>query len=145
MLQKTVLVAESDVEWREICQRRLVASGFTVITAIDGLTCLMKLKTHWPDVLVMDLDMLWGGADGVLSWVREQPARRSEPVLVVTGRSVPEAMSARTGVASSHCLQKPFHLEHLLDLCAAQRPTAEAQTAGDTSFRKHIMTKETPP
>ncbi len=39
MMQRMVLMAEADMSWGEICRGRLVASGFTVTTIIDGLAC----------------------------------------------------------------------------------------------------------
>jgi DNA-binding response OmpR family regulator len=134
MMQKMVLVAEGNTQWRGIFQRHLVASGFTVTTAIDGLTCLAGLETHWPDVLVVDLDMLWGGAEGILSWVREQPGRRPLPIFIVTGKVAPETMSSQTGVHASHCLQKPFPLKLLRELCAGRLPRGKARIATAHAF-----------
>nr|MCU0983008.1 response regulator [Pirellulaceae bacterium] len=68
-----VLIADADDAWLDVCERGLCDSGFTVETAQDGLACLAQLQRGpQPDVVVLELDMPWGGGDGVLAMLREE-------------------------------------------------------------------------
>ena len=55
--------------------------GAIVTTASTGLECLERLRDFVPDVLVLDPELLWGGGDGVLAVIHEQPELR--PAFVV--------------------------------------------------------------
>lgn len=55
--------------------------GAIVATASTGLECLEKLRDFAPHVLVLDPELLWGGGDGVLAVIHEQPELR--PAFVV--------------------------------------------------------------
>jgi CheY-like chemotaxis protein len=117
-----VLIADADDVWLDICERGLCESGFTVETAQDGLACLAQLQRGpQPDVVVLELDMPWGGGDGVLAMLREEARLLDHGVVIVTGRVPPDVLSARTGIPISRCLRKPFHLDVLLNLVGGAR------------------------
>jgi DNA-binding NtrC family response regulator len=116
-MKPRVLIADADGEWLSICERGLCESGFTVETVRDGLACLARLERGPdPDVLVLELEMPWGGGDGVLASLRETANAPGQRVVVITGRAPADVLSERTGIPSSHCLRKPFHLDALLNL-----------------------------
>ena len=82
-----ILIAEPDgfvsASYRDcLCQR-----GATVDTATTGLECLEKLREFAPDVLVLEPDLLWGGGDGVLAVIHEQPELRPAFVMLVSHAS----------------------------------------------------------
>ena len=66
-----VLVAEREAVHAEVYSRFLLGLGYQVETASDGLECVRKLQTARPRLLVLAWELLWGGADGVLDWIRE--------------------------------------------------------------------------
>jgi two-component system phosphate regulon response regulator OmpR len=114
-MDATVLIAESDGRCRRDVERFLCQAGFRVTTASNGLDCLDKLRTTEPDILVVDLDMLWGGGDGVVALLRESYQRDTMPAVLVVGSQPRQLLSERTGVPHSCCFEKPFALEELLD------------------------------
>ena len=117
-----LLIADADAAWLNICERGLCDSGFTVETAQNGLACLAQLQRDpQPDVLVLELDMPWGGGDGVLGVLREEARLLDHKVVIVTGRAPPDVLSARTGIPISCCLRKPFHLDDLLNSVGGAR------------------------
>jgi CheY-like chemotaxis protein len=116
-MKPRVLIADADGEWLSICERGLCESGFAVETVRDGLACLARLERGPdPDVLVLELEMPWGGGDGVLASLRETANTPGQRVVVITGRAPADVLSERTGIPNSHCLRKPFHLDALLNL-----------------------------
>lgn len=108
-----LLIAEEDAELRELYDRLPFLAGCQVQTAADGLDCWNKLRARSPDVLLINLEIPWGGGDGVLARLREDGIEL--PAVFVTGDESPEVLSRRTGVPVGRCFQKPFRLSTLLN------------------------------
>ena len=70
----TVLCADADRELRDVYVWLLSSYGFRVETAGDSLECLTKLRQFVPDLLLLDLELPWGGGDGVLEVMRGNPS-----------------------------------------------------------------------
>ena len=86
---KSVLVVDDD----PLCRRQVVEclppdEGVRVEEAADGREGLMRMQTHWPDLLLLDL--LMPGMDGfeMLKALREDRRALNLPILVVTGKSL---------------------------------------------------------
>jgi len=114
-MKASLLIAETDADLRDAYDRLCSARGFQVETSADGLECLIKLGDPVPDVLVVDLDILWGGGDGVLACLREGSAAAIAPAVFVTGNDSPQVLSQRSGIPPGNCFQKPFRVSTLLD------------------------------
>ena len=79
-----VLVADPDEYLLRCYHDYLEQRGFQVMTVTSGLECVERLRaTDW-DVLVMDPSLPWGGGDGVLAMMNEDPGIPSVPVIVLT-------------------------------------------------------------
>jgi carbon storage regulator CsrA len=79
-----VLIADSDAFLTESYRDDLSRQGAAVATATTGLDCMERLRQFHPDVLVLDPALPWGGGDGVLAILHEQPELRPPFVLLVT-------------------------------------------------------------
>ena len=114
-----LLIAEADAELRRIYDRLSLMLGFHVETAADGLECWTKLRACSPEALVVDVEIPWGGGDGVLARLREDCDGGATPAIFVTGEEQPEVLARRFGIAAASCFQKPFRVVALLDsVCA---------------------------
>jgi DNA-binding response OmpR family regulator len=113
-MQRALLIAESDPELRDIFRSFLTDCGFQVDTASDGLDCLQKLRQLGPAVLVLDRELRWGGADGVLAWLREErmPSAVAVVLTATAGASPETAQDIESPVI--RLLAKPFALRDLL-------------------------------
>jgi DNA-binding response OmpR family regulator len=83
--RKRVLIVEDDTTLRELFRWALVAAGFAVSEASNGLDALQSIDGNPPDAVVLDLGLpLVSGFD-----VRRELAAgvytRTVPVVVVTG------------------------------------------------------------
>jgi len=115
-----LLIAEADAELRSIYERLSCGLGFPVETAADGLECWTKLRSRPPDALIVDVEIPWGGGEGVLACLRDEAGDQQVPAVFVTGDDSPEVLSRRFGIPLKRCFQKPFHLGWLVDsACAA--------------------------
>jgi DNA-binding response OmpR family regulator len=113
-MNQTLLIAEGDAELCHVYRRFFASKGFEVATASDGLDCVEKLRRATPAVLVLDLELRWGGADGVLAWLRDKCAQPEVPV-VLTSTAGPPLMAALTEPSVVDHLRKPFALTALLE------------------------------
>ncbi len=80
----SVLLAESQRRLRIDYERSLRSAGFAVEIAPDAMECLARLRQSPPDVLVLDSHLPWGGGDGVLALMREEPSVPLVPTLLRT-------------------------------------------------------------
>lgn len=113
----TVLLAEADRELRETYFAFLSRNGFRVESAGDGLECLAKLRQFTPDVLILDLEMPWGGGSGVLGFLQEEP-RYLPKRIVLTSTITPAPILNGQTEPDVYVLTKPFPGAALLR-CAA--------------------------
>ena len=58
--------------------------GAVVTTATTGVMCVDRLRDFAPDILVLDPTILWGGGEGVLALMHEEPQSRPICVLLLT-------------------------------------------------------------
>jgi two-component system chemotaxis response regulator CheY len=115
-LGRCVLVVEDDPDIRDTVADVLEEEGYSVMSAkhgAEGLACLNDAK-QLPAIIILDLMMPVMDGIAFREAQRKNPAWTSIPVLVLsadrTSREKAEAMGARG------YLQKPFDINHLLDL-----------------------------
>ena len=118
-MRPVLLIAEGDLDLRSAYARLCVHRGLSADTVSDGLECLKRLAARPPDVLLVDLDILWGGGDGVVACARDGARGTIRPAIFVTGFESPHVLSRRSGVSVENCIQKPFRVGGLLDLVSA--------------------------
>jgi DNA-binding response OmpR family regulator len=57
--------------------------GAIVSTATTGLECIARLRDAVPNVLVLEPTLPWGGGDGVLALINDEPALRPSVVMIL--------------------------------------------------------------
>jgi CheY-like chemotaxis protein len=77
------MIADSDERVLERCKRYSSLRGIALRTAKGGVECLDELRRSPPDVLVLDLDLPWGGGDGVLTVMHEDASLARIPVVLL--------------------------------------------------------------
>jgi DNA-binding response OmpR family regulator len=88
-----------------IIKRTLQSAGFEVVPAADGDTALELLKTHKPDLVLLDIMM--PGLDGfqVLGRIRQQS---NIPVIMLTGRHEIATLRDSLVTGADDFVTKPF-------------------------------------
>jgi len=84
MMSVRILIADRDEFLLATYREHLGQHGAIVATATTGLTCMERLRDFAPDVLVLDPALLWGGGEGVLALMHEEPQIRPTCVLLLT-------------------------------------------------------------
>lgn len=107
-----LLLVEDSKRLRETVQRGLVAEGFTVDVAVDGVEGGAFLKTYEYELLVLDL--MLPRVDG-LTLLRELVTRRQRPrVLVLSARDQVRDRVQALDIGADDYLVKPFAFDELL-------------------------------
>lgn len=109
-----VLIADGDREFLELERRFLSQCGHDVLIANDGLECARFLRDVNPDVVVMDCGLLWGGSDGVIALMLEDPRLSKTPVILVADVDPREAYEDMMEWMVVGWLRKPYGMSELL-------------------------------
>jgi CheY-like chemotaxis protein len=106
-----LLIADGDAERLDLSRRFFEMCGHAVETATGGVECLAKLRQFAPSVLLLEWDLPWGGADGVLACLREYSDLPQPSVVLSADRNDAVSESAAP-VAKVHL--RPARLGELL-------------------------------
>lgn len=112
--QATILIADDDLDIRTILRSHLESNGFKVLEAADGDIALEMVRTHHPDLLILDYTM--PKMDGVLACkvLKQDLLLRHLPIIMLTGRSDLRDKVRGIRAGADDYLLKPFDLEELL-------------------------------
>ena len=106
-MSRRVLLIDDDADIRAVARVAIeVADGWTVVTAPDGDTGARLAADGGFDAVIVDVMM--PGLDGkaTVSRLREQPASRELPVVLLT--ATPQAVDWEDELDVAGVLQKPF-------------------------------------
>jgi len=113
-MKQTLLIADDDAELCDVFGGFLRDRGYEVETSSDGLDCLRKLRQVTPAALVLDLELRWGGGDGVLAWLREESPAHGVPIILTATAGYPQDFAGFIEPPVVAFLPKPFALTALL-------------------------------
>jgi two-component system response regulator MprA len=127
----TVLLADGDEAELDGTRRFLLLHGYDVKIAAGGVDCLYQLRRLTNAVLVLDIDLPWGGGDGVLALLQDDPTLEDTPVILTTSRTSAELPPPLAAGTVQLVLPKPLVLEGLLDVLRQLRPWPASGSPGD--------------
>jgi CheY-like chemotaxis protein len=110
---RRILVVEDDDDIRETLREVLIAEGYEVDEARDGVEALLQLQNGEHASLVL-LDMMMPRMDGetFLVSLRRRPELAGVHVVVISGNT--RARDRARELAAEACLVKPFEIDDLL-------------------------------
>lgn len=111
----TVLTVDDSRAMRDMLLHSLVAAGFKVIQAEDGLHGLEVLASEIPDVIVTDINMPRMDGFGFIKAIRNDASRRAMPVLVLTTEADVEKKNRAREAGATGWIVKPFDPEKLVE------------------------------
>jgi two-component system alkaline phosphatase synthesis response regulator PhoP len=111
---RTILVVDDEPGIVQIARDYLDRAGFKVITAGDGDTALRLARTERPSLLVLDLMM--PGRDGldVTRMLRQEPATRKLPIIMLTARVEETDKLIGLELGADDYMTKPFSPRELV-------------------------------
>lgn len=116
MKEGRVLVVDDEPMLRETLANMLSDEGYVVDTAVDGEAALDRVHAVRPDAILLDLMMPGMNGRQFLQALRDEPAYRDVPVLIMTAVHGLEVNLANVG--ASELVEKPFDVEDLLNKVA---------------------------
>ncbi|MDZ8065200.1 MAG: hybrid sensor histidine kinase/response regulator [Nostoc sp. DedQUE08] len=111
----TVLLVEDSIATRTQEKRILETAGYQVITAVDGLDGLNKLRSHTVDAVVSDVQMPNLDGLGLTAKIRQYQEYSELPIILVTSLASDEDKhrGAEAG-ANAYIIKGSFNQEALL-------------------------------
>lgn len=109
----TILVVDDDLGTRLSISDYLELSGYIVITADDGEKALKIVEEYHPDLIVTDIVMPQMNGYELVRQVRQKPAFRLLPVILLTARIKTQERILGYQSGCDLYLPKPFELEEL--------------------------------
>lgn len=106
--------------------------------ARSGLECLERLKESLPDVLVLAAELPWGGAEGVLALMAEQPSLRPSVVMLLSHKRNRSALYRLSSFKVDDYQLKPLTAAQLvvrigaLLVCRGAGPNSANRPSGET-------------
>jgi CheY-like chemotaxis protein len=113
-LTERVLLVDDEPLARKLISRYLVAAGYVVRMAEDGLDAIGKLRTGLPDLIISDLKMPRMSGVELLHVVRKRFPQI--PVIVISGMAINEIPSEVA--ADAYCHKSGSGYEQLLETMA---------------------------
>ncbi len=106
-------MADPDESLHPVYREPLSRDGFEVVTALSGLECVSRLRERVPDVLVLEPQLPWGGGDGVLAMMGEDPDLAIVPVMILTSCRDPHVLDRVARFPISDYQVKPLAADRL--------------------------------
>jgi two-component system, OmpR family, phosphate regulon response regulator PhoB len=113
-----VLVAEDDLDIRELLVRKLTLSGYQVTAVSDGLQARKAIAEHRPDVVLLDVTMPGMSGLDVVEELRSHPDTAELPVILLTARSQEFDISTGFALGATDYVVKPFSPRDLVERVA---------------------------
>jgi two-component system chemotaxis response regulator CheY len=112
---KTVMVVDDAASIRATVSIALQGDGYEVIEASDGNDALRKLQAKRVHLIISDVNM--PGMDGItlLKRLREQPATKFVPVIMLTTEGSDDKKAQGREAGARAWIVKPFNPVKMLD------------------------------
>lgn len=130
---RSVLVVDDEPNIRELVRRILgeLEPGLRIEEASDGYEAGIKIGSHPPDLVIMDVRMPRVDGFALCQSIRQNPATRAIKILAITAFPEPDTLRKMYDAGADLCLIKPIQFEHfrlevLRLLNEAGRPEAAA-------------------
>lgn len=133
-MHHTVLIADGDEPRLYSCMRFLSHRGYEIQTATGGVECLAKLRGGSPDILILDMEIPWGGGAGVLAALRQDTDVLRPYSIIVSGNVPVEALQNVTLSPLVRRIQSRCRLSAILE-----------ETLSDLATFRHDSTEPSSP
>jgi two-component system, sensor histidine kinase len=115
--RRRVLIVDDIASNRMLCRVIMQKWGFDLEEAVDGVDALEKAKTHWPDIVLMDLVMpRMGGLEAARELLKLAGAR--DIAIIAITASYFESPEKQFGPMEDFCkvMSKPFKADELFEV-----------------------------
>lgn len=107
-MNRTLLVADDDLQFRDLVGRIFSGTAWAVRSAADGMKALESIFSCPPDLVLLDLNMPGICGREVLGRMRSDPRLEMIPVIIVSGEDSPGEKAAEFDLGADDYVCKPF-------------------------------------
>ncbi|MGX6604387.1 response regulator transcription factor [Micromonosporaceae bacterium Da 78-11] len=128
----TVLIADDDVDHRELMTLALRRTGHQIVTASDAASAMTILRGGSIDAALLDVRMPGESGIQLCRRLRAEPATALLPVMVISADVMDYQILAALHAGADDYLTKPFHRTELcarLDNLLLRRPPMPVKSA----------------
>lgn len=112
----SILAVDDSVSARQLLSHTLTLAGYGVTEAVDGRDAVDKALQRGFDLVVTDQNMPYMDGLELTRRLREIPAFRRTPILILTTESSEQMKQAGRAAGATGWLVKPFHPDRLVEL-----------------------------
>jgi class 3 adenylate cyclase len=103
-----ILIVDDNPTNLEVLQVRLRAQGYELVTAVDGVDALAKMREFEPDLVLLDVMMPKLDGISVVKQLKQDTKFRFIPVILVTAKADTRDVVAGLEAGGDDYLTKPF-------------------------------------
>ncbi len=110
---KKILVAEDDVDIRNLIGYTLQYNGYQVVEATNGVEAVEKARAERPDLIILDVRM--PKLDGLEACIllRNEDSTRDIPIIFLSARGQEAEIKRGLALGAAEYILKPFPPEDL--------------------------------
>jgi PAS domain S-box-containing protein len=112
--QKTILVVDDDKSLVKSLKYRLEKRGFSIYAAYDGKEALEMVKSHLPDLVLLDIMMPEMDGYEVMKALKRKPDTANIPIVVITGIEIDGGKVKALSVGAAEYLNKSTGFDKIL-------------------------------
>jgi two-component system, chemotaxis family, chemotaxis protein CheY len=107
-MPKLIITVDDSMSIRETVKMTLESAGYQVLTANDGAEGLALCQQHAAALVITDLNMPVMDGITLIAKLRELPAYKFTPILMLTTESMDEKKQAGKKAGATGWIVKPF-------------------------------------
>jgi len=111
-----ILLAEDNIDNREMLTRRLERKGFEVVCAVDGKEATEKVIECDPDLILMDISMPVMSGLEATNIIRNNDKQNNIPIIALTAHAMDSDYQKCMDAGCDDFATKPVDFKKLLDL-----------------------------
>jgi DNA-binding response OmpR family regulator len=136
MNDQSILLVDDEPDLVWAVQRSLSFAGYEVLSAKDGYEALSIARRHFPDLIILDINMPRMDGLEVCRTLREDPQLESTPVIFLTNRNETSDRINGLEEGGDDYLGKPFDLHELKARVQAILRRAKKNYKGNQTLTK---------
>ncbi len=111
-----ILVVDDEPTIVRLMEFILARQGHEMIVAVNGEEALQKIKTHQPDLVLLDIMMPRIDGYEVAQRVRADPQTAGLPIIMLSAKAQDEDIRRGVEVGVDEYVTKPFTPDHLVQV-----------------------------
>lgn len=114
-MQKKILVVEDEESLLKLESILLTTKGYLVQGVTSGLAALEAIDEEIPDLVLLDVMLPKMDGFEVCSRIKQNPATKHIPVILLTAKKTPEDISRGKEVGADEYITKPFKSANVME------------------------------